>query len=177
VEDGSTQARLVAFFAAAALSLANAVIGFADTNSDDPQSVSDYAAVVLFSAALLAATAALVVLRRFLAGPSKSALSVGLALAAAGAALAGAGNLIEDGLGISAFGLLFVLGGLVLVIGLLTAATIVVTTGAPWRWVGIGLVLLAVGFAVGEEPGFAIVAVTWLVLALLLVSPSRAGQA
>jgi hypothetical protein len=31
------------------------------------------------------------------------------------------------------------------------------------------LVLLAVGFAVGEEPGFVLVALTWLVLALRLV--------
>jgi hypothetical protein len=167
----------VALLAAAALSLANAVIGFADTNSDDPQSVSDYTAVFLFSAALVAAAAALAVLRRLRAGSSRSAPSVGLGVAAAGAALAAAGNLIEDGVGISAFGLLFALGGLILVIGLLTAATMVLTTGPPWRWVGIGLVLLAVGFAVGEEPGFALVALTWLVLALMLVSPrSRAQQ-
>jgi peptidoglycan/LPS O-acetylase OafA/YrhL len=178
VEDRSTRACLVAFLAAAALSLANVVIGFADTNSDDPQSVSDYAAVTLFSAALVGASAALAVLRRLRAGSSRSAPSVGLGVAAAGAALAGVGNLIEDGLGISAFGLLFALGGLVLVIGLLTAATMVLTTGWPLRWVGIGLVLLAVGFAIGEEPGFALVGVTWLVLALVLVSPrSRAHQA
>ena len=171
------RASVVAFLAAAALSLANAAIGFAYTNSDDPQSVSDYTAVLLFSAALIGAAAALAVLRRLRVGPSRRAVSLGLAVAAVGAALAGVGNLVEDGLGVSAFGLLFALGGLVLIIGLLTAATMVLTTTPPSRWVSIALVLLAVGFAVGEEPGFALVGLTWLVLARMLVAPrSRARE-
>jgi MFS family permease len=171
------RACLVAFLAAAALSLANAAIGLADTNSDDPQSVSDYAAVLVFSAALIGAAIALAFLRQLRAAPFRSAASIGLAVAATGAALAGVGNFVEDGLGVSAFGFLFALGGLALIIGLFAAATMALTTAPPWRWVGIALVLLAVGIAVGEEPGFALVALMWLVLAFVLVEPrSPAGQ-
>jgi hypothetical protein len=177
VELGSMRACLVAFFVAAALSLAYAAIGFADTNSDDPQSVSDYAAVILFSAALIGVAAALAFLRQLRAAPSRSSASIGLAAAAAGAALAGVGNFIEDGLGVSAFGLLFVLGGLALIVGVLAAATMAITTAPPWRWVGVALFLLAAGIAIGEEPGFALVALVWLALAFGLVVPmSRVGQ-
>jgi hypothetical protein len=127
---------VLAFLAAAALSLVNAAIGLADANSDDPQSVGDYTAVLVFSAALLGSVAALVFLRGLLARTSPHATRLGLVVAA---------------------------------LGLLTAATMVLTKPPPWRWVSVALVLLAVGFAVGEEPGFVLVALTCPVLALRLV--------
>jgi hypothetical protein len=164
----SMPACLTAALAAGGLSLANAAIGFAEVNSDDPQSVSDYLAVLLFSAALVAAAVASAFLRRLGADRPRRAWGVGLAVAVAGGTLAGAGNLVEDAFGVSAFGLLFALGGLALVIGLLTAGGSVLATAPPWRWVGVALVLVAIGIAVGEQAGFALVGLTWIALAFLL---------
>jgi energy-coupling factor transporter transmembrane protein EcfT len=69
--------------------------------------------------------------------------------------------------------LLFALGGLVLFIGLLTVGIAVFAAAPPWRGLGIFLLILAVGIAVGEEPGFGLVGLAWIVLAALLAT--RAG--
>jgi hypothetical protein len=91
-------------------------------------------------------------------------------VAGGGAALAGVGNAVELGLGVSAFGLLFALGTVALLVGLLTAGVSILTAPAPWRWAGLALVLLAVGIAVGEEAGFVLVGLTWIVLGALLAA-------
>ena len=95
---------------------------------------------------------------------------LGLAVAGVGAALSGVGNAVELGLGVSAFGLLFALGTVALLLGLLIAGVSVLTALAPWRWAGLALVPLVVGFAVGEGPGFVLVGLTWIVLATLLAA-------
>jgi len=159
--------------AAAGFSLGNAAIGVADPNSDDAESVADYAAELALSAALVGAAAAFVFLRRYDAGRSRRAGDLGWQVAAGGAALAGIGNFFENGLGVSAFGLLFALGGLVLFVGLLTVGIAVLTAASSWRWMAIFLVVLALGIAVGEEPGFGVVGLTWIALAALLAA--RAG--
>ena len=159
--------------AAAGCSLANAAIGVADSNSDDSQSLTDDAAELALSAALIAAAAALLFLRRYDAGRSRRPGDVGWMVAAVGAALAGVGNLFENGFGVSAFGLLFALGGLVLFIGLVTVGIAVFAAAWPWRRIGVFLVVLAVGVVVGEEPGFGLVGLAWIVLAALLAA--RAG--
>jgi hypothetical protein len=162
-----------AALAAGGLSLANAAIGLADLNSDDPQSVGEYLAVLLFSAALVGAAVASAFLRRLGADRSPRAWRLGLAVAAIGGALAGVGNFVEDAFGVSAFGLLFALGGLALVIGLLTAGGAALATAPPWRWAGMALVLVAIGIAVGEQAGFALVGLTWIALAFLLGGRTR----
>ena len=164
---------LTAALAAGGLSLANAAIGLADVNSDDPQSVSDYLAVLLFSAALLAAAVASALLRRLGRDRRQRAWGLGLAVAVAGGALAGIGNLGEDLVGVSAFGLSFALGGLALIIGLLIAGGSVLATAPPWRWVGVALIVVAIGIAVGEQAGFALVGLTWIALAFLLGRRTR----
>jgi hypothetical protein len=164
------RAGLAAMLAAAACSLANAAIGVADSNAGDSQSVTDYAAELALSAALIAAAAAFLFLRRYDAGRSRRAGDIGWTVAAVGALLAGVGNLFENGFGVSAFGLLFALGGLVLFIGLLTVGIAVFAAASPWRWVGAFLVVLALGIAVGEEAGFGLVGLAWIVLAALLAA-------
>src|SRR5215218_2744686 len=67
------RAGLAAMLAAAGCSLANAAIGVADSNSGDSQSVTDYAAELALSVALIAAAAAFVFLRRYDAGRSRRA--------------------------------------------------------------------------------------------------------
>jgi len=158
---------------AAGCSLANAAIGVADSNSGDSESGTEYAAELALSAALIAAAAALLFLRRYDGGRSRRAGHVGWTVAAVGAAFAGVGNLFENGFGVSAFALLFVLGGLVLFVGLLTVGIAVFAAASPWRWVGVLLGVLALGIVVGEEPGFGLVGLVWIVLAALLAA--RAG--
>jgi hypothetical protein len=163
-----------AALAAGGLSLANAAIGLADVKSDDPQSVGDYLAVLLFSAALAGAAVASLFLRRLGADRSpRRAWRLGLAVAVVGGALAGVGNLVEDAFGVSAFGLLFALGGLALVLGLLTAGVAMLPTAPPWRWVGVALVLVAIGIVIGEQAGFALVGLTWIALAFLFGGRTR----
>ena len=87
------RACLTAALAAAVSSLAHAAVGLADLNSDDPHSVGDYLAVLVFSAALIGAAVAFALLRRLGAGRLRRAWSLGLALAAGGGAVAGVGNL------------------------------------------------------------------------------------
>jgi hypothetical protein len=163
---------LAVLLAAGAFSLGGLALEAVAESSDDPQSVADYAAVLAVSAALLGAATALAFLRRFDARRSRRAGNLGLAVAGVGAALAGVGNAVELGLGVSAFGLLFALGTVALLLGLLIAGVSVLTAPAPWRWAGLALVLLAVGFAVGEVPGFILVGVTWIALAALLAERS-----
>ena len=171
------RACLTAIFAAAGFSLANAAVGLADVNSNDPQSFSDYLAVLLFSAALVGAAVASAFLRRLGAGRSRGAWSLGLAVAVAGGTLAGVGNLGEDAFGVSAFGLLFALGGLALVIGLVTAGGSAVAVAPSRRWLGAALVLVGIGIAVGEQAGFALVGLAWIAAGVLLAGDkSRAAR-
>jgi MFS family permease len=172
VQHGSMRAGLAAMLAAAAFSLGNAAIGLADLDSDD-ESVADYAAELALSAALIGAAAALLFLRRFDAGRSRRVGGLGWSVALGGAALAGVANFFENGLGVSAFGLLFALGGLALFIGLFTVSVAVLTAAAPWRWASPFLIALALGIAVGHEPGFGLVGLGWIALAALLAA--RAG--
>jgi hypothetical protein len=161
---------LAALLAAGALSLGGVALEALAESSDDPQSVADYAAVLAVSAALIGAAAALAFLRRYGARRSRRAGNLGLAVAGGGAALAGVGNAVELGLGVSAFGLLFALGTVALLLGLLIAGVSVLMAPPPWRWAGPALVLLAVGIAVGEEAGFVLVGLTWIVLAAMLAA-------
>lgn len=108
--------------------LAFAAIGLVDTNTDDPQSSGDYAAVLLLSAACGGAAVACAFLRR----------SSGIAWFA---------DLITAG------------------IALISAPT--------RRAVGAGLLLAGVAIAVGEEPGFALAAIAWSFLALVLARAER----
>jgi len=165
--------------AAAGGSLTNAAIGVADVNSGDSGSVTEYVAELALSAALIAAAAAFLFLRRYDGGRSRRGGDVGWTVAVVGAGLAGVGNLFENGFGVSAFGLLFALGGLVLFIGLLTVGIAVFAAAAPWRGVAVFLLVLAVGIVVGEEPGFGVVGLAWIVLAALLAAgagPFRTGE-
>ena len=167
------RACLTAPLTAGGLSLTNAAIGLADVDSDDPQSVSDYLAVLLFSAALVATALAAAFLRRLGADRPRRACDVGVAVAMVGGTLAGVGNLVEDAFAVSAFGVLFALGGLALVVGLLTAGASLLATAPPRRWVGVALILVAIGIAVGEQAGFALVGLTWIALAFLLGGRTR----
>jgi hypothetical protein len=159
--------------AAAAFSLGNAAIGLAGSNADDPESVADYAAEIALSAALIAAAAAFVFLRRCDAGRSRKVGKFGWTVSAGGSALAGIGNFFENGLGASAFGLVFAFGGLALFIGLASAGIAVLASAPPWRWLGVALIVFAAGIAVGEEPGFGLIGLTWIAVAALLAG--RAG--
>ena len=170
MDSGTARVGLAALLAAAAFSLGSVALEALAESSDDPRSVADHAAVLVVSAALLGAGAALAFLRRYGARRSRRAGSLGLAVAGGGAALAGVGNAVELGLGVSAFGLLFALGTMTLLVGLLIAGVSVLTAAAPWRWAGLAVVPLAVGFAVGEGPGFVLVGLTWIVLATLLAA-------
>lgn len=68
---------------------------------------------------------------------------------------------------------------LALVVGLFVAGSFAVARVRRWRWLGGGLVLLAIGVIVGESPGFALVGLTWFGVALLRAPPaaSPASQA
>lgn len=146
----------------------------------EAHSVLDYAAVVIYSAALLGLVPALLVVRSWDRGRSGALGAVALLGAAAGAAIAAVANFGEDALGVSALGdAVYFPAVLVVILGLLLLGIAFLRAPAPWRWIAAWPLATLVGFmSAGNEAGL-IVGPLWIMLAALLWArrgPFRVSQ-
>jgi hypothetical protein len=157
------RARLVTFAAAGALGVLRGAIGYRHPAYWAPATTLDWTAVVTFTAFLLAAACALVVL----AHEHRGVTRLSFALAAFGSALAGVANALEDGGGVARAGYAFAAGILVLVAGLLAAGILGLRPSGRPRWLGpllfANIAVLAVSF---DTLGLACFGATWIVLAV-----------
>lgn len=154
--------RAGAFASAGALGVIRGGIGYLQPTYWAPTTTFDWIAVVTFTAFLLAAACALLVL----AYEHRGATRLSFALAAFGSALAGVGNALEDGAGVAGCGYAFAAGILCMVAGLLVAGILCVRPSSAPRWLGplllVNIAVLAVSF---DTLGLALFGVTWVLLA------------
>jgi hypothetical protein len=159
------KARVTTFASAGALGVFRGAIGYRHPSYWAPTTTLDWTAVATFTAFLLAAACALLVLAHEHRGVARLAF----ALAAFGAALAGVGNALEDGAGVSECGSAFAAGILVMVAGLLVAGILGARPSGRPRWLGpllfANIALLGVSF---DTLGLAFFGATWIVLAVFV---------
>ncbi len=144
---------------------------FADPEFMDPETASDWFAVLSFSAAWFALALGLPLLARSIGGGRlvhRSAL-----VSAAGAALAGLGNLLEDGLQLGFAFWPFIAGAVVTMLGLIVFSVAVAATGQGKRRLLAAIpVATLIGMLLFESGGGVIVLVAWLAAAALVVLDS-----
>ncbi len=146
---------------------------FTDPEFMDPETASDWFAVLSFSAAWFALALGLPLLARSIGGGRlvhRSAL-----VSAAGAALAGLGNVLEDGLQLGFAFWLFIAGAVVTMLGLIVFAVAVAATGRGSRRLLAAIpVATLVGMLLFESGGGVIVLAAWIAAAALAVlEPAR----
>jgi hypothetical protein len=166
-------ARAVLFILVGVLWCARSLQSFTDPAFTDPETPSDWFAVVSFSAALLALALALPSFARLVGGRFPFAVSF---VPAAGAAVAGVGNLLEDGAQLDWAGDRLYLPGIALLpLGLVAFTVTVAAVGrggsrllaAVPAATLIGIVLLEVG-------GGVLVLAAWLAAAAIAMrQPDR----
>ncbi|MBA2560705.1 MAG: hypothetical protein H0V07_12650, partial [Propionibacteriales bacterium] len=142
---------------------------FAEPNFTDPESVSDWWAVVSFSLcwALLPAGLAFLVRLTQRGGRASNVLLVTAALAAVTAAIA---NLIEDGLGVDAAGSVYFVSVSLTMLTMI-ALTGVLLAGRP-RWSGLVVLSTLVGMLNLEAGGGILVLVAWGATAIAVRPPT-----
>ena len=146
-------------------------VGLSDPRYWAPVTGTDFAAVFLFSGALLSLAACVSWLRL----GHDSLVRVGGAVAATGLFAAGIANLLEDAAGLRGFGLAYVTS---VVVG--TLALVPLGAGllrAPdTRWLG-GLVLLTVPalMAMTTWPGTAVLTVSWVAAGIAVMRSRPRG--
>lgn len=152
---------------------------FADPEYMDPESVSDWFAVLSFSAGLLALAVALPMFARLIGGRVVFRVSL---VPAAGAALAGVGNLFEDALhwagppGSSGWAFwLFVLGTAVTLVGLIALALVVAVVGRGRRRLLAAVpAATLIGLMLFESGGGVLILAAWLAAAAMALGrPAR----
>lgn len=152
---------LVWFVVAGLCATARWLVEFGDVQYYDPESLLDYSAVILQTAAGLATGIALIVLWR---DPpvKRGALLLGLGgLAAIGQGL---GNLFEDAFGWEWAEWGFFIGGIGFVITVALAGVLTLTVSSPMRWAGVFLLLGSTGGMLGF--GLLVMGVTWISFAV-----------
>lgn len=163
-----SRAGMVWFLVAGVCAIARWLIEFADVQYYDPESLLDYSAVILQTAAGLATGVALIVLWR---NPpvKRGAFLIGLGGVAAIAQ--GLGNLFEDafGWGWAEWG--FFIGGMGFVITVAAAGILTLTVRSPMRWSGLFLLLGSTGGMLGF--GLLLMGATWIGFSLWIYSHSR----
>ena len=141
---------------------------FADPEFMDPETASDWFAVLSFSAAWFALALGLPVLARSIDGGRVVRLSA--LVSGAGAALAGLGNLLEDGLQLELAFWPFIAGAVVTMLGLVAFAVAVAATGRGNRRLLAAIPLATlVGMLLLESGGGVLVLAAWLAAAALAV--------
>lgn len=139
---------------------------FADPAYTDPETVSDWFAVLSFSAALFAVAAALPLLAHYTGG-GPAVVRVSL-IPAAGAALAGLANVLEDALQLGFAFWLYVAGSAGTGLGLIAFTLAIAVAGR-----GRGRLLAAIplgtliGWSVFESGGGVLVLAAWLAAAAI----------
>lgn len=131
---------------------------FTEPNFTDPESASDWWAVVSISLALalLAAGIALLV---GLSQPGNRTSSVLLVLAALGAVAAAISNIVEDGLGVEAAGNVYYGSVLLLLVTMLALGGLLVARSP--RWPGVVVFATLIGLVLLESGGGILVLLAW----------------
>jgi hypothetical protein len=137
--------------------IALGIVRLADPTYWSPESRLDYAAVGLFSAALLTLGLCLIRVNVSLSGLTRRAGQA----AGFGAIVVSLANLIEDGFHVAAFGLLFIAGTLSVSVALLVLGIALVRPSAS-RWLGALVLLTLVGLFLSSRGGFFVIGALWL---------------
>lgn len=148
---------MVWFVGAGACAIARWLVEFADVQYYDPESLLDYSAVILQTAAGLATGIALIVLWR---NPPVKRGAFLLALGGIAAMSQGLGNLFEDAFGWEWAEWGFFIGGMGFVITVALAGILALTASSPMRWSGVFLVLGSTGGMLGF--GLLLMGVAWI---------------
>ncbi len=161
------------FVAAGSLSVARAFLELAEPVYYNPETILDYAAVVLTSVALACSAAGLLSLWR--SSPLRRGAPF-LLVAAAGIVVEATGNLLEDLLDLAIGGDLYSLGGMAGAVGLLLAAATMLTASHRLRWVGLLLLIALAGGTFPDDGGQFLTGVAYIGLALWVRrQPASAG--
>lgn len=138
-------------------------VGTMDPIYWSPVSITDYASVASYGAALIALAACVWELRVF---PTR-AVTVGGAAAALGLFTAGLANILEDGFGLGAFGIVYVAGVLGGTLALIPIGVGLARASRP-GWIALGPLLSFLGLIlVSAWWGAAILATTWVAFGAL----------
>jgi hypothetical protein len=165
------------FLAAAVLSLMRWVFEWAQPKYWEPRSAVDYAAVLLSSAAMLAAAAGFLDLARAShMGRWHAAVRTALLVAGIAAGLVAIANFVEDFIGISAFGVVWITSVLIMTLGALLAGTLMLLSPAKRRWQGVPLIVIVASTFAGGVAHDLLFGFAWLGAAFIesrTVRPAR----
>lgn len=131
---------------------------FTEPNFTDPESASDWWAVVSVSLALALLPAGMALLVG-LSQPGKRPTSVLLVLAALGAVTAAIANVVEDGLGVDAAGNVYYGSTLLLLLTMLALAGMLVARSP--RWPGVVVLATLIGLVLLESGGGVLILLVW----------------
>lgn len=148
---------------------------FTDPAYTDPETVSDWFAVLSFSVALFATAVAMPMLAQD-AGGGRTLARVSF-VPAAGAALAGFGNLLEDALQLGFAGWLYAVGAGGVGLGLIvfTLAITVAGRGRRRLYAAVPLATL-IGWTLFESGGGVLILAAWLVAAAIAAQAIRRAR-
>lgn len=139
---------------------------FADPQYTDPETASDWFAVISYSVALFAVAFALPLLARHTGG-GPTVVRVAL-IPAVGAALAGLANLLEDALQLRFAGWFYGAGGALTALGLIAFTLAIALAGrGRGRLLAVIPLMTLIGWFLFESGGGVLVLVTWLAAAAI----------
>lgn len=140
-----------------------------------PVTAIDYAAVGLYSVALVATAVALALLDRSGAARSHSVARAALRTGAIGGVVAGVANFGEDWLGLSLLTSVYVGAVVIFYLGVVAAGVVLVARSRKLRWIGALLIVPFPAPLLGPAVGFIVGGVAFIVCAALLAR-SRAAD-
>jgi len=147
--------------------IARGIVAMAAPDYYAPVTAIDYAAVGLFSLALMIAAAALALLRRSAARVHRAARAALLG-AAIGGIVAGVANFGEDWLGLSLLTWVYIGGVLVFYFGMGAAGVALIARNRDLRWIGALLIVPLPAGLLGQAAGFIIGGIAFIACAALL---------
>ncbi|MDQ3028660.1 MAG: hypothetical protein M3R09_01225 [Actinomycetota bacterium] len=142
---------------------------FTEPNFTDPESASDWWAVISVSLGLALLPAGIALLVGLVQHGNRIS-GVLLVLAALGAVTAAIANLVEDGLGVEAAGSVYYGSILVLLVAMLALAGVLVIR--PPRWPGVVVLATLIGLVLLESGGGFLILLVWGAAAIA-VRPRR----
>ena len=149
---------------------------FADPAYTEPGTVSDWFAVLSFSAALFAVAFALPLLAHYTGG-GLAVRRISL-IPAVGAAIAGLGNLLEDALQLGFAGWFYGAGAAITGLGLIAFTVAIAVAGRGRRRLLAAIPLATlIGWSLFESGGGVLVLAAWLVAAAIAAQATRRARA
>ena len=131
---------------------------FTEPNFTDPESASDWFAVVTFSLALAVLPASMALLVALSQRGNRTS-RVLLVIAALGAVTAAIANVIEDGLGVDEAGSVYYVSIVLMMLTMLALAGVLVATSP--RWPGVVVLATVIGLVLLESGGGVLILLVW----------------